>query len=297
MGRDGDNERVTDEGGRANSAGGSTRLAEEFAMRAELLPARVPARGHVMVAGGALVAGVTFLVALQALQLSGETDPLSAPLSQYAFARDGWLFDVSVLTLAFGLAVLVSALVRGRCIPGRSAACGLLSLCSLALVAVVLFPEHDASGEVRTAGCIHWAAAMFAFGGLSVVPALVGRHGISATCSRLTSLARGMCAGTGPCFVLVATTDVLHYDTPLPVPALWFGLAERVLVALELTMAGVLTAWAWRGCACSPAGCGRPSAEIRRSVPVDVPEPSRPVCGPYGPALPARPSRTRRDMP
>lgn len=219
-------------------------------MRAERLLWRVPARGQVLVAGAALCAGVAFLVALQVVPTSGESDPLSAPLSQYAFTPDGWLFDVSVLTLAFGLGMSASALVRGRCIPVRSAACGLLSICSLGLVAVVIFPEHDSAGAVRTAGYIHWAAAMLTFGGLSVVPALLGRHRVSAACSRLTSRARRLCVGTGPCFVLVATADLLHYETPLPVPAWWFGLGERVLVALESAMAAVLITWAWRGCTC-----------------------------------------------
>ena len=122
-----------------------------------------------------------------------------------------------------------------------------------ALVAVVVFPEHDASGAVRTGGYIHWAAAMLTFGGLSVAPALLGRHGVSAVCSRLTSLARRMSAGTGPCFVLVAAADLLQYRTPLSAPAWWFGVGERVLVALELAMAAVLIAWAWRGCACGSA--------------------------------------------
>jgi hypothetical protein len=222
-------------------------------VRAQSLLLCVPAHGRALVAGSALTTGVAFLVALQALPVSGLPDPMSAPLSAYAFAPDGWLFDVSVLTLAFGLAVLVSALVRGRCIAGRSAASRLLRVCSLGLVAVVIFPEHDASGAVRTAGCIHWAAAMLTFGGLSIVPALLGRHGVSSACSRLTSLARRMCAGTGPCFVLVASADLLQYQSPVPVPAWWFGVGERVLVALELAVAAVLTAWAWRGCACETA--------------------------------------------
>jgi len=222
-------------------------------MRAQCQLGRVRARSNALVAGAALAVGVACLVALQTLPTSGALVPLSAPLSQYAFASDGWLFDLSLLSLAFALVALVSGLVRARCITGRSAECGLLCACSLGLVAVVVFPEHDASGAVRTGGYIHWAAAMLTFGGLSVAPALLGRHGVSAVCSRLTSLARRMSAGTGPCFVLVAAADLLQYRTPLSVPAWWFGVGERVLVALELAMAAVLIAWAWRGCACGSA--------------------------------------------
>lgn len=49
---------------------------------------------------------------------------------------------------------------------------------------------------------------------------------------------------------MVLTTSLVHYETPFPIPAWSFGLAERALVAVEFALAGVLTAWAWRGCAC-----------------------------------------------
>jgi hypothetical membrane protein len=258
MGMDVDNERVTARAAeRTPHAGRPVGKGSTQVVQAERPLLRVPPRGQALVAAGALSTGVVSLVALQALPVRSVHDPMSAPLSEYAFAPDSWLFDVSVLILAFALAVLASALVRGRCIASRSAACVLLGVCSVGLVAVVIFPEHDSSGAVRTAGYIHWVASMLTFGGLSVLPALLGRHGVSTVCSRLTSVARWMCAGTGPCFVLMATADVLYFRTTLPVPAWWFGLGERVLVALELVMAAVLTAWAWRGCACASAAARR----------------------------------------
>jgi len=223
---------------------------------------RIPARGWVLLAGAALSVGVVLLVALQVAPASRALDPMSEPLSQYAFAPDGWLFDAGVLMLAFGLAVLVTALVRRRCIPRRSGACGLLSVSSLGLVAVVVFPEHEPSGAVGTAGLIHWAAAMLTFGGLSFVPALMGGHGV-AGCSRLTSLARRMCAGTGPCFVVVLAVNLASYETPMAAPAWSFALGERVLIASELALAAVLVVWAWRGCTCA-VGSGAGSISTAR---------------------------------
>jgi hypothetical protein len=94
---------------------------------------------------------------------------------------------------------------------------------------------------------------MVAFGGLAFVPALLSRHHTSG-CSRLASLARRLSAGTGPCFVVVLTAGLVQYETPMAVPAWSFGLAERLLVALEFALAGVLTTWAWRGCRCGLDG-------------------------------------------
>lgn len=210
---------------------------------------RGTARARALLAGGAVLTGAATLTALHVLPASRGLDPMSAPLSQYAFAPDGWLFDLSVLTLAFGLAVLVSALVKGRCLASRSPARAVLTACSLSLILLVVFPDHDRNGAVRTAGQIHWAAAMLAFGGLSFAPALLGRHRAS-RCSRMTSLARWLSAGIAPCFLGVLTVSLLRYTTPLLVPAWSFGLTERVLVALEFALAGLLTAWAWRGCTC-----------------------------------------------
>lgn len=42
---------------------------------------------------------------------------------------------------------------------------------------------------------------------------------------------------------LLLAGSLLRYETSLPVPAWWFGLGERTLVALELAIAAVVTAW------------------------------------------------------
>lgn len=215
-------------------------------------PTGMPRRGsraRALLAGVAVLTGAATLTALHLLPASRGLDPMSEPLSQYAFAPDGWLFDLAVSTLAFGLVVLASALVKASCLASRSPARVLLTTCSLSLVLLVVFPDHESNGAVRTAGQIHWVAAMLAFGGLSLAPTLLGHHHASG-CSRLTSLARWLSAGITPFFLVVLTASLLRYRTPLPVPAWSFGLTERVLVGMEFALAGLLTAWAWRGCRC-----------------------------------------------
>lgn len=236
-------------------------------------PSAVPgrsARALAVIAGLATLVGACAIVALHLLPASRGLDPLAEPLSGYAFAPDGWLFDLGVSALALGLAVLVSALVRGGCIAGRTPACALLCVCSLSLVLVVLFREHDASGAVTTAGRVHWVASMLSFGGLTLAPTLCGRrpHQAFSGCSRLTSAARWLSVGSGPCFVMLLVGSLLRYSTPIAVVASYFGLGERALVGVELAIAGVLIVWAWRGCVCGEGTC-RSSA-----TPCDSVEPS-----------------------
>jgi hypothetical protein len=231
-----------------------------------------------VIAGTAVLAGALVIVALHLLPASRRLDPVSEPLSQYAFAPDGWLFDLGVLAVAFGLAVLISALVRGGCLAGRTPACALLCTCALSLVFVVVFPDQSRSGVVTTAGRIHWLAAMLSFGGLSVVPALLGRHPHHAfsACSRLTSAARRLSAVSGPFFLVMLVGSLLRYNTTIAVPAASLGLGERALVALEFAMAGVLTTWAWQGCRCTlDRSTRRPVVELRRAQMQDDEPPAR----------------------
>ena len=100
---------------------------------------------------------------------------------------------------------------------------------------------------------IHWVATMLAFACVICAPALLGRHA-EPSCCRLTSTARRLAAGTGPYFLLLLAGSLLRYETSLPVPAWWFGLGERTLVALELAIAAVVTAWVRHGCYCDRPG-------------------------------------------
>jgi hypothetical protein len=229
-----------------------TYLSDDTLPSAPATAQKGPARGRVVLAGAAQLAGALFFVALHVLPASRRLRLVSEPLSQYAFDPDGWLFDAGVLTLAFGLLVLVSALVRGGCLPVRSWLCCLLVACALSMVLIVMFPEHDASGAMTAVGDVHWAAAMIAFGGLACAPALLKHHRVS-RCARLASLARRFFVGTAPCFLVVAAASLLRYEAPLQVPAWPFGLGERALVAMELALSAVLTAWAWNGCTCNTA--------------------------------------------
>jgi hypothetical protein len=119
---------------------------------------------------------------------------------------------------------------------------------------------------------------MLSFGGLSLVPALLGRHphrAVSA-CSRLTSAARWLSAASGPFFLVMLVGSLLRYKTSIAVPASSLGLGERALVALEFAMAGVLTAWAWQGCSCTLDRPTRgPVVELRRAEVQDDECPAR----------------------
>lgn len=206
-----------------------------------------------LLAGAAMVVGALLVAALHVLPASRGLDPLTEPLSQYAFASNGWLFDAAILSWALGLVVLVTALAGGRRDPGRVLAAGLLGTAAAGLVGVVVFPDHDPAGAVGTAGRLHWVATMLAFACVTCAPALLGRHA-EPSCCRLTSTARRLAAGTGPYFLLLLAGSLLRYETSLPVPAWWLGLGERTLVALELAIAAAVTMWVRHGCYCDRLG-------------------------------------------
>jgi hypothetical protein len=203
-------------------------------------------------AGSAVVASTIMLVTLHLQPGSRGLEQMMLPISNYAFTANGWLFDVAVVVLACGLALLISALVRGGCLAGRSPARLLLSACSVGLVLVVVFPEHTLSGAVGLTGKIHWVAAMFAMGGLTSAPALLGRH-CEGECSALISRTRLLGAGTAPCFLVMLVASLGRY-AGWPIPIWFFSFSERAVVALDLAVAGELTAWGWRGCACRASG-------------------------------------------
>lgn len=199
------------------------------------------ARSRATLAGSAFALGAVLLVALHLLPSSRRLDPMLDPLSQYAFAPDGWLFDAGVLALAAGLAALTSALVRGGWARGRSALSAVLVTCAAGLVLVVVFPEHDRYGTVGPAGLVHWGAAMATFGGLALAPALLARGSGPAT------LGRRAAAIALPAFLVLLAGCVLRYELRLVLPTWWLGLGERVVVVLDFVPAVLLTVLAWRG--------------------------------------------------
>jgi uncharacterized protein DUF998 len=176
--------------------------------------------------------------------------PLSQPISDYALTRYSWLFDLGVVVLALGLALLLCALVAAELVALGSGSFVATATCCVCLVVLVVFPDQGSAGGLSASGWAHWTAAMVAFGGLLVTPVVLGsRHRTRAGCSRLPGIARRVSYSAGAWFAMLLTGSVIELVTPLGVWRLG-GLVERALSASEVVVAMLLAVWAWRGCSC-----------------------------------------------
>lgn len=197
-----------------------------------------------------LLLGTGAIAVLHVLPAEQHLNPMVEPISKYAMADDGWLFDTGVLVLAFGLAIVLWALLRGRSVAPSSTAVPVMIACCVGLVVVVIFPDETSGRTFTATGWTHWVAAMLAFGGLPAVPLLIGRHHRrSVGCSRLPGTARVLSLVAGFWFAVLLIGSLLEVVTLLPVWRVG-GLVERSLAGTEVATAFVLAVWAWRGCGC-----------------------------------------------
>ena len=241
---------------RAVAAGGMAVL--ERAPLASRPAAAVRRSATVAAASGTF--GAAVIVVLHLLPAGRALNPVSEPISNYALTSDGWLFDVGVIGLTLGLIALLSALVRSGCVAVLSPSFAVMGACCAGLVGVVVFPDQTSGGGSFSGPAqAHWAAAMLTFGGLALAPALIG-HRRASECSPLPRVARWLSVSSGWWFTLLFVGSILRVSAalPLPVPHIG-GVVERALVGTEVVVAGVLTAWAWRGCPCR-AGTTEPPA-------------------------------------
>lgn len=132
--------------------------------------------GTAGVLGGALI-----VAALHVVPPSGNLDPVRRTISEYALLANGWVFDLAVLVLAAGSALILGILVARRVVPPLSLGFLGLALWSLGLAGVVLFPKHNWSSPTQLAigssptGDIHRAASLIAFLSLPVAAIAIGR--------------------------------------------------------------------------------------------------------------------------
>ncbi|MBX6386073.1 MAG: DUF998 domain-containing protein [Microbispora sp.] len=182
-----------------------------------------------MVLGYALVAaGAT---AMLALHLVGGLDPLTATISQYFYAPDGWLLPVSLTSIAVGSAVLAVRLFRlGRLDRHAALLVGMWSAC---LLLAAGFPTDPLGAPLSLSGNIHRYAAFVAFASLPVAGLLVAR----ATRSRLVRVPCVVALGSLVLVVVPYVLRMLSLD-PGAVPA---GLTQRLTVVSEMAALVAMT--------------------------------------------------------
>lgn len=208
------------------------------------------AAGTVGVLGAALV-----VAALHVIPPSSAVDPVRRTISEYALLANGWAFDLAVLGLAAGSALILGSLVARRVVPPRSLGFVGLSLWSLGLAAVVLFPKHNWAVGPSATGELHRAASLVAFLSLPVAAIAIGRVGRRGDRWRgqaTTVLALGVVA-----LLCLAPLGYAIVTSPLTGVRWWraipLGAVERAIALSEVVLVLALGRWAARAAA-APVG-------------------------------------------
>lgn len=111
----------------------------------------------------ALAGGAALVLLLQFLPPTDRISPVRRTISEYALSTNKWIFDVAVLLIAVGSAVLFAAHVLMRALPARSAAVVLGALWTVSLLVVVAFPKTDWSVGPSLGGVVHRYSSVVGF--------------------------------------------------------------------------------------------------------------------------------------
>lgn len=219
-----------------------------------------------LVAGRALAALGTGLAVLALLLMgllhvlppSNRVSPIRRTISEYALGANGWLFDLGVLALAAGSALLLIGLVRTRVLRTGSAGSMFLGLWAVALVVLVVFEKTNWSVGPSVGGVIHRYASLVAFLSLPIgalLAAAAGRR--DARWQRQASLTRWSALVALLCFSPLLYAIAQSFVTGVS----WWrvfplGALERLLGFAEVAIVLVL-GW-WVALASSPAAIPEP---------------------------------------
>lgn len=190
---------------------------------------------------------VALIGAVQVMTVA-TVNPMRRTISEYAVGPYGWMFDVGVVGLALGSALVVVALVRGGLLRGRSPAVVLAAAWVVGLLAVVAFEKTNWAVGPSVSGYIHRYASVVAFVSLPLAAIAVGwRHRRSAEWSRFAGWTRWLGIASLLWFGTILAGVALSPFTSVP----WWeflplGLVERGMALTEVAAVVVMGLWAHR---------------------------------------------------
>ncbi|GAB3562857.1 DUF998 domain-containing protein [Amycolatopsis endophytica] len=138
-------------------------------------PSRAP-RILALACLAALAVGAALVLLLQFLPPTDRISVLDRTISEYALSTNKWIFDIAVLLIAIGSAVLFAAHVLMRALPVRSAAVLLGALWTVSLLVIVAFPKTDWSVGPSLGGTVHRYSSVVGFVCLPVGLLLAARR-------------------------------------------------------------------------------------------------------------------------
>jgi hypothetical protein len=188
------------------------------------------------------------LVGLLHVVAAEQVNPVRRTISEYALGDSDWMFDVGVLGLAAGSALVLLALVRAGIVAGRSVAAVLLVVWTVALVAVVAFDKANWSVGPTPSGYVHRFASLAAFSSLPLAALALGRRWrADPRWSAFAAWSRWSGALMLGWLVVILLAVALRPFTGVP----WWqlvplGLVERGLAITAVVTVVVLGRWAAR---------------------------------------------------
>ncbi|HEV2780684.1 MAG TPA: DUF998 domain-containing protein [Actinophytocola sp.] len=122
---------------------------------------------------GSLALGALLMLTLHFVPPTDEMDPVRRTLSQYALSPNKWIFDLSVLLVAIGSALVFLELTRRRLVRPLSAPVLLGAVWTASLLIIVAFTKTNWAVGPGTGGVVHRYASLTAFVSLPLAVIMV----------------------------------------------------------------------------------------------------------------------------
>ena len=195
----------------------------------------------------AVALSAVLFAALHVLQ-ADRVNPIRRTISEYALGENGWMFDVGVIGLAVGSALVLFALVRAGLLGRLSGGSVSLATWSVTLLVVVAFEKTNWSIGPSVGGTIHRYASLAAFLALPAAALALGRRW------RRDPVYGRFAAGSRWLGVVslgwLSTIFLGVFLRPLTGVPWWqfvpLGLVERGLAVTEVAAVLMMGVWAWR---------------------------------------------------
>ncbi len=133
--------------------------------------------GRTLAAGGvlAVVLTIVLVAGLDTGTALTEPDELRRTISEYGLGPQAWVFTAAVLLLAAGSIAALVTFIRHRLLKPFSGASIALTLWTLGMVVIAIFPKQDHSLPASMSGQVHRMASLLAFLSLPVAAFLLAK--------------------------------------------------------------------------------------------------------------------------
>lgn len=202
-----------------------------------VIPARAPG---LLGAGGAvaIAAGALLVLLLQFVPPTNAISPLRRTISEYGLSTNKWIFNLALVLIAAGSAVLFTVHALRRTLPGPGLVAG--AVWTVSLLVIVAFPKTDWSIGPSAGGTVHRVASIIGFVVLPI--------GLLAASSKVFAgdtvwrwISRGLSLGAlGVLALIIAGVVVMLNGGPPWWQFVPLGLVQRLMALMDLLAVATL---------------------------------------------------------